>query len=658
MDNDAVDRSIELVIERIEIIYYKAAFPTTPEEVLPPSHKVIVSALVDGGRRTAVREGAHRNRFGRVSESQRAVLQSAAELLMGSTVSAPRRELGDELDRVLAATLDTVYRAKRQRAQGLRRFRAWRKNRRYLQGLTERLDPLLTGVRDLVASDVAPPDQRSGHSGEVVIANGGGWSGSKAELLAKRFIDIDDYVSFPLPTKPVLHGHPINEFEDYEDLRLLRKNGTKGYLYYYYSLGFGLRTRRLSKFSLVATDDHDRSMVFSWSTSQLSSIAAHALCVNKEATRQLLIEAGLPVPRGRAFSGSAKDAVANYAATVGYPVVTKPVNGSKGEGVVVNIRDEAELTRALGALQRSIYRDSDTIVERYLPGRDYRIVVVGDEVRGALLRAPASVCGDGEHSTLELMLAKHAWRMRNPHFIGRSAFIDEESAFGSLGQERLDLTRVPDRDELVTFGTSCNLSQGADSVDVLEELHPTVAEAAVRAVRAVPGLRYCGVDMLLEDHTQPIDNQAAGIIELNAKAAIGNCEYPMFGQSRAVVRHVFLELADEFGLALHPMTEHSRRILCEVRGKLRGKRYLRWLEETAQGLDVRTRMLHQGKRRLDIEVEGLLAPVAMLTTRLIIGPLGARPTSVRVTRIEAIETTLPDDSSQPSPAILSQPMGM
>lgn len=450
---------------------------------------------------------------------------------------------------------------------------------------------------------------------------------NKGEYLSSIFGSIKDYQSIPLPEKPFVYGKYINQYEDFDDLKLLKKNGTKGYLYYYYALGFGLATKRLSKGSFVA-EKHDKSMIFSWSSSQLSSIVSHAFCVDKEATRHLLGERNLPVPIGRAFEPNQLQSAVDYANLIGYPVVCKPLNGSKGEGVVVNIKNDAGLEKAIIALRRSVYKDSDIIVEKFIKGKDYRIVVVGNEVKGALCRELASIEGDGKHSTIELMLAKHAWRMRNPHFIDRSAFIDEENAFGNIDNNYIDLRKIPKKGEHVVFGTSCNLSQGADSVDVMDELHPSIKAAAIDAVKCVPKLRYCGVDMLLEDHTMPIDEQSAAIIELNAKAAIGNCEYPMFGTSREVVKSVFTTVANDFDIQLDEFDVARHKVKCVVRGTLDAKKYISWANSTARSLKVNVDVVSAERKKVIIILEGGLKSVAMMATRLIVGPSSCRPTSV------------------------------
>lgn len=456
----------------------------------------------------------------------------------------------------------------------------------------------------------------------------------KANVCSKIFVNIENYEVMPLPERMTIDKKIINEYTDYNDLKLLKKNGTKGYLFYYYSLGYGLTTHRLSKGSFIASNK-DSKMLFSWSSSQLSSIVSHAFCVDKETTRHLLSEKQLPVPKGRSFQPGETASAVEYANLIGYPVVCKPLNGSKGEGVVVNIKKDESLLKAFNALKRSVYQDSDVIVEKFVKGKDYRIVVVGEEVKGALCRELASVEGDGKHSTVELMLAKHALRMRNPHFIERSSFIDEDSAFGNIEDHFVDLERVPEKNERVIFGTSCNLSQGADSVDILDELHPTLKQAAIDAVKCIPGLRYCGVDMLLEDHSKPIGEASAAIIELNAKAAIGNCEYPVFGRSREVVKAVFETAAQDNDITLRDFSDKEISVKSIIKGSLKNESYFDWACKTASELGVYVEQVSSSKGQLILLLKGELKPTAMMATRLIVGPSDSRSTSVKTILLES-----------------------
>lgn len=627
------DKSIfnYLNIEGCELFLYKKQRYSAEKKF--PTYSIAINASIGNRKLSVVRHGYIMSKAGRIPILNKSMVECALENfpneleLLSLDIKDVRkalyslrdevclhaiRENSDELKNIVGSVDSENVLASSQ----------------LMERAKSRLRPLRLAINDLVRCVASKSNALSESQEEECYVDG--VKASRKLFLSGVFNRIEDYTTFPLPAKPFIYGKEIVEYSDFKELKLLKKNGTKGFLFYYYALGYGLSATRLSKFSLIAEDKNRNNMLFSWSTSQLSSIVSHAFCVDKEATRQILNEQGLPVPAGRAFEPKDITSALEYAELIGYPVVCKPLNGSKGEGVVVNIKKKEELLAAIKTLERSVYQDSDFIVEKYIKGKDYRIVVVGNEVKGALCRELASVTGDGVHSTVELMLAKHAWRMKNPHFIERSAFIEEDSAFGNINDFSVDLLRVPELNEHVVFGTSCNLSQGADSVDVLDELHPSIKEAAVKATEAIPGLRYCGVDILIEDHTKDIFSQSAAIIELNAKAAIGNCEYPMFGKPREVVKSIFTTVADDFGIAIPKVfNEGNCKVVCEVKGSIDKKEYTRWAYRSARQLGVDLKVKELNSPKIHIEIEGSVKVVAMMATRLVVGPKSSRPYSVK-----------------------------
>jgi D-alanine-D-alanine ligase-like ATP-grasp enzyme/acylphosphatase len=352
-----------------------------------------------------------------------------------------------------------------------------------------------------------------------------------------------------------------------------------------------------------------------------------------------LRRAGVPVPMGRTFAHGDFDSARAFAERIGYPVVVKPATGVRGIGVVANIRDQRELQAAFDQLVSSRLGRDDFIVEQHINGGDYRIVVIGDEVIAAVLREPASVEGDGEHTVAELMVNKNVFRRLNPHLWGRPIKYETAARY-QLRRAGLRLTSIPERGQKVILSNTCSLSQGGDSIDVLDELHPTIKKACLEAVKAVPGLWFCGIDFLLEDHTKPLAEQEAGICELNAHAAIGNCEYPLYGMPRQVARTVMLQCAEHFGLHGNGKPADSLALRLTIRNRARAtqERYSAWLRRHARSFG-----LSGWVRRVDAEtVEAVLVgdavPVSVLAAAAVLGPRGVRPNWVSTEHITPPKT--------------------
>ncbi|WP_129665207.1 enolase C-terminal domain-like protein [Phytoactinopolyspora endophytica] len=447
---------------------------------------------------------------------------------------------------------------------------------------------------------------------------------------------ISDYVTVPAQPEVEQPGPTPNVYDEVPYLQPLGPNGTKGHLLEREALALGLSTTRYSKGAFVATDEVHPSLVFKWSRSPLSSAVSLALCTHKEATRMRLRRSGVPVPRGRTFTSGDYGSARAFAERVGYPVVVKPAMGVRGIGVVANIHTQQELDLAFRQLEDSKLGNQDFIVEQHVTGRDYRIVVVGDEVIAAILREPASVVGDGQRSVAELMVRKNLVRRLNPHLWGRPIKYDDAARY-QLQRADMTLDSVPEVGRQVLLSNSCSLSQGGDSIDVLDELHPSIKEACVRAVKAVPGLAFCGVDFLLEDHTKPIDEQQAGICELNAHAAIGNCEYPLYGEPREVARTFMRECVERYRLVTNGERADTLALKLTIRGKVTKVGYRLWMMRRARAFGVNGWVRNVNDRTVEAVLVGETAPASALAAAAVLGSKDALPTSVTTVHVVAPE---------------------
>ncbi len=445
-------------------------------------------------------------------------------------------------------------------------------------------------------------------------------------------------ISLPPPLPATVDGHPVNEFSDANVIAMLPKDGTKGHLLEREALRFGLDSERFPNGSFVASDEAGRRLNFKWGRSPIASAVSLSLCTYKEATRALLDHAGVPVPRGRAFAAEEHEAALAYAQQLGYPVVCKPVAGLRGIGVVSDISGRAELEAALELLVASELGADDFVVEQHVHGHDYRIVVVEGEVVAAVLRRPASVVGDGRHAVIDLIDAKNRQRRHNPHLRSRPLQVNESTVY-QLQRAGLDLWSIPEAGQHVVLANSANLSQGGDSVEVSDELHPSVRAAALAAVEAVPELGFCGIDLLLEDHRRPLDDQSAAVIELNAHAAIGSAQYPAVGTPREVAREFLRACARREGLRLRPEPAERLSLAVRVRGRFEDDAYASWLKATADEIGVDGWVRRRGDREVRAHLQGPADAVAALGYKAISGPTGSFPSSVRLRQVEPERTS-------------------
>lgn len=290
----------------------------------------------------------------------------------------------------------------------------------------------------------------------------------------------------------------------------------------------GIPYRRLTRGSLVQFGWGSRQRRIQAAEVDSTSGVAEAIAQDKELTKQLLNAAGVPVPLGRPVS-DADDAWA-AAMEIGMPVVVKPQDGNQGKGVTVNIVTREQLNAAFD----SAATYGEVMVEKFLPGFDYRLLVVGDRLVAAARRDPPQVIGDGTSTVRQLVDTVNLDPRRGEgHATSLTKIRLDDIAIGRLEAQGLTPDSVPARGQRVVLRNNANLSTGGTATDVTDTVHPEVAARAVDAAQMV-GLHICGVDMVCENVLRPLEEQHGGVVEVNAAPGLRMHISPSFGRGRAV----------------------------------------------------------------------------------------------------------------------------
>ncbi len=287
--------------------------------------------------------------------------------------------------------------------------------------------------------------------------------------------------------------------------------------------------RRLTDGSLV---------MFGWGSKQrriqaaemdCTSAIAEAIAQDKELTKKLLNAAGVPVPMGRSVDSAIDGWLA--ALDVGLPVVVKPKDGNQGKGVTVNITTREQLEAAY--VSASEFSDN-VLVERYLPGSDYRLLVIGNKLIAAARRDPPQVVGDGVKTVRQLVDQVNLDPKRGSgHATSLTKIRFDDIALASLATQGFNAESVPTKGRRVHLRNNANLSTGGSATDVTDDVHPEVASRAVAAAQMV-GLDICGVDLVCDSVLKPIEEQNGGIVEVNAAPGLRMHISPSFGKGRQV----------------------------------------------------------------------------------------------------------------------------
>ena len=277
-------------------------------------------------------------------------------------------------------------------------------------------------------------------------------------------------------------------------------------------LGWGSKQRRIQAAEIDAT-----------------SAIAESIAQDKELTKKLLHAAGVPVPLGRPVT-SAEDAWA-AAQEIGLPVVIKPRDGNQGKGISVNI---ATKEGVMGAYNTAVSFRDDVLVERYLPGSDFRLLVVGNKLVAAARRDPPLVIGNGKNTVRELVEQVNADPRRGEgHATSLTKIQLDDIAKNRLKEQGLDENSVPVKGTRVILRNNANLSTGGTATDVTDDVHLEVAARAIAAAQMV-GLDICGVDVVCESVLHPLEEQSGGVVEVNAAPGLRMHLSPSFGKGRDV----------------------------------------------------------------------------------------------------------------------------
>lgn len=259
-----------------------------------------------------------------------------------------------------------------------------------------------------------------------------------------------------------------------------------------YQLGWGCNARRI-----------DRGAV------DLDSSIGASLSHDKFKAAWVLRAAGLPAPQHR-MVGS-EDAALEAARALGWPLVVKPVDRDRGEGVTVNIVDEAGLR---AACREALSLSRRILVERQAAGVCHRLHVAAGALLAVSKRLPKSVKGDGRHTVAELIRQANEEEARKPPWNRLKPFPDDALAQASLAAAGLSLQSIPEEGRWAPLRPIQSVAWGGVVEDFLETIHPDNVELALRAT-AVLGLSSAGVDVISTDIRRPWHENGAIVNEVN-----------------------------------------------------------------------------------------------------------------------------------------------
>ena len=264
--------------------------------------------------------------------------------------------------------------------------------------------------------------------------------------------------------------------------------------YSYVQLGHGLYQRRIQATLMDST-----------------SALGVEIADDKEYTKKILAEMGIPVPEGIAVRDYAEASSASD--QLGYPVVVKPLVGNHGQGISIDIQNEEELEAAYQMAEKIC---ADVLIEKLLVGLDFRILVINGKFVAAARREPAFVIGDGSSTVQELIVEVNNDPKRGVgHEKNLTRITIDAMTERILAGKDLSLEAVLPAGEKLYIKSTANLSTGGTAVNVTETVHPLVKLMAERIARII-GLDVIGIDIVAPTLQEPLQKNIGGVVEVNA----------------------------------------------------------------------------------------------------------------------------------------------
>ena len=346
-------------------------------------------------------------------------------------------------------------------------------------------------------------------------------------------------------------------------------------------------------------------------------LSAHKLARDKTATKKVLSEANLRVPRSYELRGlTARENFAAIEALDLLPGVLKPNGGSHGAGVSMNIQDFNSFETAL------LSAGATPIFEEQIGGKDYRLLTIGQSFFAATERRPASVIGDGISTVEELVEKKNRKRALNPSTKSHPIEIDD-IALGCLENQGTTINSVPPKDAEVRLRFVANIGSGGDAVDRTDEVHPDFVSLCEQIPDVLGNPEILGIDLLAEDISKSPDNQSWAFLEINANPDIDIHHWPWQGEA--------LDAADRLAEFYFPNSRvgESLSAIIVVEGKVRVKEFDRWIAHTCALAGLEARPTY-GKTQIRLQVAGSQAAIDWFVEMLIKAKTGAIIRSISI----------------------------
>ncbi|MBY3622919.1 bifunctional glutamate--cysteine ligase GshA/glutathione synthetase GshB [Acinetobacter sp. CUI P1] len=361
----------------------------------------------------------------------------------------------------------------------------------------------------------------------------------KSEVQQSSFVHYHLNKSKQYAKESLANGYQFVGYEDLElSTQLLLKAAVKR------GIKFELLDRE-ENFVVLSKGDHKEYVKQATKTS-LDSYSTVLIMENKIVTKEVLKQQGIRVPAGEAF-GDLEAAMNAYGTYCNKAIVIKPKSTNFGLGITI-FTDEFSKEDYQKAFAIAFEHDRTVLLEEFMTGKEYRFLVMGDEVVGVLHRVPANVLGDGVHTIEELVHEKNKDPLRGRGYktpLEQIQIGEAEEIF--LKNHAQAWSDIPPLNEVIYLRENSNISTGGDSLDFTDEIPDSYKDLAIQSAKAA-GATICGVDMMIDDIKEDATGTNYSIIEINFNPAIHIHCYPYKGKNRKADERILDLLFDS-----HPL---------------------------------------------------------------------------------------------------------
>lgn len=279
------------------------------------------------------------------------------------------------------------------------------------------------------------------------------------------------------------------------------------------------------------SNSNNETHFFFYSMGDLISDQALEILEDGEITKSFLTKNNISVPKSIVVKTNiTEEELLEKIKSLSFPLMVKPLVKDVTFSLISNIENKEQLLDTLLNFSKS-YSNQIVVIEEQLIGEHYQLYVVNNEVVAAVKKEPANIIGDGIHNIEQLIEIKNKERKKNPYLSDKLIQINEH-LINFLQKQNLTLKSIPGNSNKVFLSNQANISNGAETIDVTENLLESIKQTAINAVNSIPGLAHAGVEIIVGKNNKTYVNK------LNANADIAMHIFPVIGTPRNVPEYI------------------------------------------------------------------------------------------------------------------------